>query len=96
MVIASIIGVLVGGDAGYIGGLTDEALMRGTEFFVIVPVLVVILAVVRLFGLTDAVNPRLRARARAVPGLGDGAAGPPGAAGGCRWRGRRHCWRSRG
>lgn len=51
MVIASIIGVLVGGVAGYIGGFIDEALMRGTEFFMIVPVFVVILAVVRLFGI---------------------------------------------
>ena len=51
MVIASIIGVLVGGVAGYVGGFTDEALMRGTEFFMVVPVFVVILAVVRLFGI---------------------------------------------
>jgi ABC-type dipeptide/oligopeptide/nickel transport system permease subunit len=51
MLIASIIGVLVGGVAGYLGGFTDEALMRGTEFFMIVPVFVVILAVVRLFGI---------------------------------------------
>ena len=51
MVIASIIGVLVGGIAGYLGGFADEALMRGTEFFMIVPVFVVILAVVRLFGI---------------------------------------------
>ncbi|HEV2674748.1 MAG TPA: ABC transporter permease [Aliidongia sp.] len=51
MVIASIIGVLVGGIAGYLGGLADEALMRGAEFFMIVPVFVVILAVVRLFGI---------------------------------------------
>lgn len=50
MVIASLIGVLVGGIAGYVGGFTDEALMRGAEFFMVVPVFVVILAVVRLFG----------------------------------------------
>ncbi len=51
MVIAAIIGVLVGGVAGYLGGFTDEMLMRGAEFFMIVPVFVVILAVVRLFGI---------------------------------------------
>lgn len=51
MVIASIIGVLVGGVAGYLGGFIDEALMRGTEFFMVVPVFVMILAVVRLFGI---------------------------------------------
>ncbi len=51
MVIAAIIGVIVGGVAGYFGGLVDETLMRVTEFFMIVPVFVVILAVVRLFGI---------------------------------------------
>jgi len=51
MLIASLIGVLVGGVAGYFGGFTDEALMRGAEFFMVVPVFVVILAVVRLFGI---------------------------------------------
>src|SRR5260370_4469886 len=51
MLIASLIGVLVGGVAGYVGGFTDEALMRGAEFFMIVPVFVVILAGVRLFGI---------------------------------------------
>ncbi len=51
MLIASLIGVLVGGIAGYFGGFTDEALMRGAEFFMVVPVFVVILAVVRLFGI---------------------------------------------
>jgi peptide/nickel transport system permease protein len=51
MLIASLIGVLVGGVAGYLGGFADEALMRGAEFFMVVPVFVVILAVVRLFGI---------------------------------------------
>jgi len=51
MLIASLIGVLVGGVAGYFGGFADEALMRGAEFFMVVPVFVVILAVVRLFGI---------------------------------------------
>jgi len=43
--------VLIGGIAGYRGGLADEALMRFTEAFMVVPVFVVILAVVRLFGI---------------------------------------------
>jgi len=51
MLIASVVGVLVGGIAGYAGGLVDEALMRFTEFFMVIPVFVVILAVVRLFGI---------------------------------------------
>lgn len=51
MLIASVIGVVIGGIAGYVGGLLDEALMRMTEFFMVVPVFVVILAVVRLFGI---------------------------------------------
>ena len=51
MLIASIIGVTIGGIAGYAGGLVDEILMRATEFFMVVPVFVVILAVVRLFGI---------------------------------------------
>ncbi len=51
MTIAGAFGILVGGLAGYIGGRTDEALMRFTEFFMVVPVFLVILAVVRLFGI---------------------------------------------
>ena len=51
MLIASSIGVVIGGLAGYFGGLVGEALMRFTEFFMVVPVFVVILAVVRLFGI---------------------------------------------
>ncbi len=51
MVIASLMGVALGGIAGYAGGLVDEALMRVTELFMVVPVFVVILAVVRLFGI---------------------------------------------
>ncbi|WID98559.1 ABC transporter permease [Bosea vestrisii] len=50
MSIASLIGVLVGGFAGYRGGTTDEVLMRFTDFFLVIPVFVVILAVVRLLG----------------------------------------------
>lgn len=51
MLIASLIGVAVGGIAGYCGGVVDELLMRTAEFFMVVPVFVVILAVVRLFGI---------------------------------------------
>ena len=51
MLIASVIGVILGGIAGYVGGFADEALMRVAELFMIVPVFVVILAVVRLFGI---------------------------------------------
>ncbi len=51
MAVASLIGILVGGIAGYLGGLADELLMRLTEFFLVIPVFVMILAVVRLFGI---------------------------------------------
>jgi ABC-type dipeptide/oligopeptide/nickel transport system permease subunit len=51
MVVAALIGILVGGIAGYLGGLADELLMRLTEFFLVIPVFVMILAVVRLFGI---------------------------------------------
>lgn len=51
MAIAGVFGVLIGGVSGYVGGLADEALMRFTEIFMVVPVFVVILAVVRLFGI---------------------------------------------
>jgi ABC-type dipeptide/oligopeptide/nickel transport system permease subunit len=51
MAIAAVIGVIIGGVAGYFGGLVDEALMRFAEFFLVVPVFIVILAVVRLFGI---------------------------------------------
>lgn len=51
MLIASVVGVAIGGIAGYVGGLVGEGLMRATELFMVVPVFVVILAVVRLFGI---------------------------------------------
>lgn len=50
MLIASGIGIVIGGIAGYFGGLADEVLMRATEFFLVIPVFIMILAVVRLFG----------------------------------------------
>lgn len=51
MLVASIIGILIGGVSGYVGGMADELIMRFTDFFLVVPVFVVILAVVRLFGI---------------------------------------------
>lgn len=51
MLVAAFIGILIGGVAGYLGGFADELLMRLTEFFLVIPVFVMILAVVRLFGI---------------------------------------------
>jgi ABC-type dipeptide/oligopeptide/nickel transport system permease subunit len=51
MLVAALIGILVGGIAGYLGGVADELLMRLTDFFLVIPVFVMILAVVRLFGI---------------------------------------------
>ena len=48
MSIAAFLGIVVGGIAGYRGGLADEIIMRATDFFLVIPVFVVILAVVRL------------------------------------------------
>jgi len=58
--IAAVFGVAIGGLSGYLGGLADEALMRLTELFMVVPVFVVVLAVVRLFGIV-VVGTRLEA-----------------------------------
>lgn len=51
MLVASVIGVTVGGISGYLGGMADELMMRFTEFFLVIPVFIVILAVVRIFGI---------------------------------------------
>lgn len=51
MAVASVLGVLIGGFSGYVGGRVDEVLMRVTEFFMVIPVFIVILAVVRIFGI---------------------------------------------
>jgi ABC-type dipeptide/oligopeptide/nickel transport system permease subunit len=51
MLVASVIGIAVGGVSGYVGGMVDELLMRFTEFFLVIPVFIIILAVVRLFGI---------------------------------------------
>lgn len=50
MLIASIVGIILGGFSGYVGGTADEFLMRLTEFFLVIPVFVVILVMVRIFG----------------------------------------------
>lgn len=51
MVVAAVFGVLMGGLSGYAGGMADELLMRFTEFFLVIPVFVVILVMVRIFGI---------------------------------------------
>jgi len=51
MLVASLIGTILGGLSGYAGGIADELLMRFTEFFLVIPVFIVILAMVRLFGI---------------------------------------------
>lgn len=51
MLVASLTGILIGGVAGYLGGIADEILMRLTDLFLVIPVFVMILAVVRLFGI---------------------------------------------
>ena len=51
MLVASFIGIILGGVSGYSGGMSDELLMRFTEFFLVVPVFIVILVMVRIFGI---------------------------------------------
>lgn len=48
---AMAIAIVVSGVDGYVGGVVDEVLMRATKFFIVVLVFVVILAVVRPFGI---------------------------------------------
>jgi peptide/nickel transport system permease protein len=48
--IASIIGVLVGAPAGYFGGPADDALMRVTELFQVIPRIFLAVLLVALFG----------------------------------------------
>ena len=45
---ATVVGFLVGGVAGYAGGLVDDALMRFTELFMVVPRFFLVLVVVAL------------------------------------------------
>ena len=48
--ISLIIGVSVGAFAGYYGGVVEEALMRFTEFFQVLPTLLFSMVIVALFG----------------------------------------------
>jgi peptide/nickel transport system permease protein len=50
MIIAGIVGVLVGAVAGYAGGVTDNVLMRIVDVFFAIPFLFVILVASRFFG----------------------------------------------
>ena len=49
-VISLVIGVVVGSFAGYYGGVVEEALMRFTEFFQVLPTLLFSMVIVALFG----------------------------------------------
>ncbi len=51
MLVASVIGIILGGFSGYLGGMSDEFLMRFTEFFLVIPIFIVILIMVRIFGI---------------------------------------------
>lgn len=51
MAVAAAIGIVLGGFSGYVGGMLDELLMRLTEFFLVIPVFIVILVMVRIFGI---------------------------------------------
>ncbi len=50
IVISTVIGMIVGGIAGYFGGVTDFALMRGVEVLLALPSLYFILILRQLFG----------------------------------------------
>ncbi len=50
VLIATLIGVAIGGIAGYVGGLVDDVLMRLTELFQVVPRFFLALIVLSLFG----------------------------------------------
>ena len=50
MLIAGIVGVLVGAVAGYFGGSVDNVLMRVVDVFFAIPFLFVILVASRFFG----------------------------------------------
>ena len=49
-VIAFCIGLLIGAPAGYFGGFIDDALMRFTEFFQVIPRIFLAILLVALFG----------------------------------------------
>ncbi|PRZ41467.1 peptide/nickel transport system permease protein [Antricoccus suffuscus] len=48
--LSAVIGLVVGGLSGFYGGFADSALMRFTEFFQVLPALLLALVVVSLFG----------------------------------------------
>lgn len=50
IVIGSVIGVIVGATAGYVGGLWDELLMRVTELFMAFPTIILALAITAALG----------------------------------------------
>ena len=50
ILLASIIGVTIGATAGYLGGWTDDILMRVTDIFLTVPALVLAIAVTAALG----------------------------------------------
>jgi len=47
---ATVIGVIIGALSGYYGGVTDDILMRITEFFLVIPRFFLVLVIVALFG----------------------------------------------
>jgi ABC-type dipeptide/oligopeptide/nickel transport system permease subunit len=51
MLVAATIGITLGGISGYVGGMADELLMRVTEFFLVIPIFIVVLVMVRIFGI---------------------------------------------
>lgn len=51
MLVAATIGITLGGISGYVGGMADELLMRITEFFLVIPIFIVVLVMVRIFGI---------------------------------------------
>jgi peptide/nickel transport system permease protein len=49
-IVATIIGIIVGGIAGYFGGAIDDILMRITELFMVIPRMVLIIVLVAFLG----------------------------------------------
>jgi peptide/nickel transport system permease protein len=50
--LSTVIGLIVGSIAGYLGGWTDDVLMRVTELFIVIPRFFLALLVVAIFGQT--------------------------------------------
>ncbi|RMF88932.1 MAG: ABC transporter permease [Nitrospinota bacterium] len=51
MAIAALLGIVIGGVSGYARGEIDELLMRFTDGFLVIPVFIIILVMVRIFGI---------------------------------------------